>query len=258
MSCFMVCQIRSASIHYLSRYRRGLTRFLFFQVHRFICLWRVHLARTTSTAGVKGREPLVVPYEAINRCYHKIARFKESKGPPYVCEPKSNATSSFAIMSYDPIRKLARQYSSDHKTIPGDPLKPVLSKRHRQRPTAGSRLGVNIRVGLSPGMRNGLTVLPEGACGGWASRRRRRSGMSRGGAWRAPGAGLGWGSVAWSGGAGADDHGQLRIAVTDGSPESQPSGRELLPDLPPRNVVLKARGHPLFASPVHPLQHVIQ
>ena len=81
-------------------------------------------------------------------------------------------------------------------------------------------------------------MLPEGTCGGWASRQRRRAGMSRGGAWRAPGAGLGWGSVAGSGGAGADDQGQQRIAVTDGSRESQPSGRELLPDLPPRDVVL--------------------
>ncbi len=52
------------------------------------------------------------------------------------------------------------------------------------------------------------------------------------------GAGLGWGSVAWSGGAGADDHGQPRIAVADGSRESQSSGLELLPDLPPRDFVL--------------------
>ena len=84
----------------------------------------------------------------------------------------------------------------------------------------------------------GLVVLPEGACGGRASRQRRRAGMSRGGAWRAPGAGLGWGSVAGSGGAGSDDHGQPRIAVTDGSRESQPGGLELLPDLPPRDFVL--------------------
>jgi hypothetical protein len=44
--------------------------------------------------------------------------------------------------------------------------------------------------------------------------------------------------VAWSGGAGSDEHGQPRIAVTDGSRESQPSGLELLPDLPPREFVL--------------------
>jgi len=44
--------------------------------------------------------------------------------------------------------------------------------------------------------------------------------------------------VAWSGGAGADDHGQPPIALTDGSRESQPSGLELLPDLPPRDFVL--------------------
>jgi hypothetical protein len=44
--------------------------------------------------------------------------------------------------------------------------------------------------------------------------------------------------VARSGEAGADDHGQQRIAVTDGSRESQPSGLELLPDLPPRDFVL--------------------
>jgi len=62
--------------------------------------------------------------------------------------------------------------------------------------------------------------------------------MSRGVAWRAAGAGLGWRSVAWSGGAGSADHGQQRIAVTDGSCGSQPSGRELLPDLPPRDFVV--------------------
>ena len=118
------------------------------------------------------------------------------------------------------------------------PLKPVLSKRHRQRPTAGSRIGVNTRIDLSPRMHVGLTVLPEGPHGGWASRQRRRAGMSRGGAWRVRGAGLRWGSVAWSGGAGSDEHGQPRIAVTDGSRESQPSGLELLPDLPPRDCVL--------------------
>jgi len=56
--------------------------------------------------------------------------------------------------------------------------------------------------------------------------------------WRAAGAVLGWGSEAWSGGAGADDHGQQRIVVTDGSRECQPSGLELLPDLPPRDFVL--------------------
>ncbi len=44
--------------------------------------------------------------------------------------------------------------------------------------------------------------------------------------------------MAWSGGTGSDDHGQQRIAVKDGSRESQPSGRELLPDLPPRDFVL--------------------
>ena len=44
--------------------------------------------------------------------------------------------------------------------------------------------------------------------------------------------------MAGSGGAGSDDHGQQRIAVTDGSRESQPSGLELLPDLPPRDFVL--------------------
>jgi hypothetical protein len=48
--------------------------------------------------------------------------------------------------------------------------------------------------------------------------------------------------VAGSGGVGSDDHGQQRIAVTDGSRESQPSGLELLPDLPPRNVVLGGPG----------------
>jgi hypothetical protein len=41
-------------------------------------------------------------------------------------------------------------------------------------------------------------------------------------------------SVAWSGVAGSDDHDPPRIAVTDGSRESQPSGLELLPDLTPR------------------------
>ncbi len=82
-------------------------------------------------------------------------------------------------------------------------------------------------------------MLPGGTCGGWASRQRHRAEMSGGGAWRAAGAGLGWGSVAGSGGAGPDDHGQPRIAVTDGSRESQPSGQELLPDLPPRDVVLR-------------------
>jgi hypothetical protein len=44
--------------------------------------------------------------------------------------------------------------------------------------------------------------------------------------------------VAWSGETGSDDHGAPRIAVTDGSRESQPSGLELLPDLPPRDFVL--------------------
>ena len=87
-------------------------------------------------------------------------------------------------------------------------------------------------------MRVGRAELPEGACGRWASRQRRRAGMSRSGAWRGRGAGLGWGSVAWSGGAGSDDHGPPRIAVTDGYRESQPSGLELLPDLPPQDVVL--------------------
>jgi len=32
-----------------------------------------------------------------------ISRVEESTGPPYVCEPRINATSPFAIMSYDPI-----------------------------------------------------------------------------------------------------------------------------------------------------------
>ena len=117
------------------------------------------------------------------------------------------------------------------------PLKPVLSKLHRQRPTAGSRLGVDTRVGLSPRTQVGLPVLPERSCGGWTSGQGLRAGMSKGSAWRPPGAGLGWGSVAWSGGGGSDDNGQPRIAVTDGSRESQPSGRELLPDLPPRDFV---------------------
>ena len=44
--------------------------------------------------------------------------------------------------------------------------------------------------------------------------------------------------MAWSGGAGSDDHGQPRIAVSDGSRESQPSGLELLPALPPQDFVL--------------------
>jgi hypothetical protein len=142
-------------------------------------------------------------------------------------------------MSYDPIRILAREYSSDlTPSCSEPPLKPVLCKRQRQRPTGGSRLGVDTRVGLSPRLQVRLAVLPEGICGEWVSRQRRRAGMSRSGAWRAPGAGLGWGSVAGSGEAGSDDHGERRIAVTDGSRESQPSGRELLPDLPPRTLVL--------------------
>ena len=69
-------------------------------------------------------------------------------------------------------------------------------------------------------------------------RRIHRAEASRAGALRATRAGLEQGDVAWTGGAGSDDHGQPRIAVTDGSRESQPSGRELLPDLPPRDVVL--------------------
>ena len=81
-------------------------------------------------------------------------------------------------------------------------------------------------------------MLPVGAWGGCASRQRQRAGMSSGGAWRGAGAGLGWGSVAWAGAAGSDDHGPPRIAVTDDSRESQPSGLELLPDLPPRDFVL--------------------
>jgi len=85
-------------------------------------------------------------------------------------------------------------------------LKPVLSKRHCQRPTAGSRLGVDTRVGLSPQMPVRRAVWPEGACGARASRQGRRAGMSGGGARRAPGAGQGSGSVAGSGGAGSDDH----------------------------------------------------
>ena len=113
------------------------------------------------------------------------------------------------------------------------PLRPFVGDDHRQRTNAGSRT----EHALSPRMPVGLVVLPEGSCGGWASRERRQSGMSGGGAWRAPGAGLRCGSVAWSGGAGSDDHGQPRIAVTDGSRERQPSGLELLPDLPPRDFV---------------------
>jgi hypothetical protein len=112
------------------------------------------------------------------------------------------------------------------------PLKPVLSNRHRQWPTAGPRLGVDTWFRLSPRTRVGRAVLPEGAHGGWASRHRCGAGMSGGGAWRAPGAGLGWGSVAGSGGAGADDHGQRRIAVTDGSRASQPSGAGVAPGPP--------------------------
>jgi hypothetical protein len=92
-------------------------------------------------------------------------------------------------------------------------------------------------LGLSPRTQVGLAVWPEGAHGGWSSRQRHGAGLSGGGGRRAPGAGLG-GGVAWSGGAGADDHGQQRIEVTDGSRESQPSGLELLPDLPPRHFVL--------------------
>ena len=39
-------------------------------------------------------------------------------------------------------------------------------------------------------------------------------------------------------GAGSDDPSPQRIAVTDGSRASQPSGRELLPALPPRDFVV--------------------
>ena len=76
-------------------------------------------------------------------------------------------------------------------------LKPVISKHQRQGPTAGSRLGVDTRVGLSPRKQVGLPVLPEGACGRWDSRRRRRAGMSRGGTWTRPG--RAWGGGAWRG-----------------------------------------------------------
>jgi hypothetical protein len=166
----------------------------------------------------------------MKKCDTHVLGKKRNTGPPYVCEPRPNATSPFAILSYDLIRKLAKEYSFAHTPSPSQsPLKPAISKRHRKRPTAGSSLGVDTRVGLSPRMRAGLTVLPEGACGGWAPRQRRRAGMPRGGAWRAAGAGLGWESVAWSGGAGADDLGQPRIAVTAGSRESRPSGLELVP-----------------------------
>ena len=47
---------------------------------------------------------------------------EKHRGPPYVFEPKSNATSPFPIMSYDPIRKPAKKYSSDHIPSPSQPL----------------------------------------------------------------------------------------------------------------------------------------
>jgi hypothetical protein len=79
------------------------------------------------------------------------------------------------------------------------------------------------------------SVLCSPGCGlGWPCGRRS---PEAGGLDGRCGAGLGWGSVAWSGGACSDDHGQPRIAVPVGSRASQLSGLELLPDLPPRDFV---------------------
>jgi hypothetical protein len=77
------------------------------------------------------------------------------------------------------------------------PLKPVISKRHRQRPTAGSRLGVDTRVGLSPRMPVGLVGLPEGACRGGP--RANAAGPGFRGAVRGGDPGRAWVGGAWRG-----------------------------------------------------------
>jgi hypothetical protein len=59
--------------------------------------------------------------KAFRSTHDNAHKMSASTGPPYVCEPKSNATSPFSIMSYDPIQRLAKQYSSDHKPSPSEP-----------------------------------------------------------------------------------------------------------------------------------------
>ena len=116
----------------------------------------------------------------------------ENTAPSFVCADLQDATTHYPVTGYNPHQNSFKQSSPDHISDCSRDSEPVLSEGHRQRHAASPPPGRSHRAwSVELDGRSGRRWFRGASEAGFAFRRHRRDGMSRGGAWRAPaGAGL--------------------------------------------------------------------